>query len=356
VGARTAGLVLTADQRCAAQQLDAAARQCGSSLRSWVGFEFGESGGRELRLVAQTHCGTRACARCAEMMREHQRERVAGPWKLFLTLTFRPAFMTVSDAWGSIHSALRTWWRELRRQVAYRDGPITARTAKGQASQRDRKALAGERVRGPEGLEYAWCLEAHVSGYPHVHLVTNQEFVDYRYAKSLWEMSMSVETANVDGEQVYEVDGACRYLCQYVAKAHFSLDILAIIKGRRVWASTIKAPEKVWAGWIPDKAATEKVCRERVEERESWGAEEGWTLQAGADGRYGLWARDSEFQGALGPCVGQDDDIGESEDVKQDYKPALIRMFSESDSSIIVEEWLHQHWFGKIVDRPRWGS
>jgi hypothetical protein len=76
------------------------------------------------------------------------------------------------------------------------------------------------------------------------------------------------------------------------------LDILAILKGRRTWASTLDSEDEEEPRWWPETAEYEEDKGQSVEARETWGRADGWRLESGQDGRYALWIRPAAVEGA----------------------------------------------------------
>jgi hypothetical protein len=292
---RTHGLSLTDVEREAARSLQRAALHCGSGWKAWRSFEQRGALGYDVRMVCQTHCGTRACPACAEAMRERQCARVSGPWKLFLTLTVPRFPWTITEAWHDIHTWLKEFLRELRRYIARAWKPTTAKTESGRRRWARCASEAHRRTGGIRKLEYAWVIENHKDGWPHVHMCVNTAYIDYSLVRELWQGVTGVFFANVDGKPVWDVDGTCKYLSKYVSKGVLPLDILAILKGRRLWACSIERREIPEPKWFEERSLRTDELIKQCEERETWGINEGWKLEIGKSGGYAIWIRQCEI-------------------------------------------------------------
>ena len=338
---RTEGLTLRDRDRDAARRLVEAAGSCGSSwlrLRTW---EDGPGDGFDVRLVCQTHCGTRYCEDCSELIRRRQVARVQGDWQLFMTLTMPQRGIPIRWAWDHFYNARRKFLRELRRESNRRYQSTEGKTANVSAKLIEASLLAQERIQGEEKIEYAWAIEPHESGYPHLHLVLNLEWIDFGWCRQLWSKMLGVKDARIDGRRVWSIDGVCNYLAKYISKRRMPLDILAIIKGRRTWACTLENtldedpvywPEEDYAGEDPGLS---------VEEREEWGAEDGWTLTSGKDGCYARWRRPSDGYSARAVVPGHplfDPDLSRKSGILPD---ALLELFRDAalmaDAAILAE-------------------
>ena len=291
VGVRVPGLQLSTQQRENARRLDNAARQCGASWRAWRSMRVTAGKAFDQRLIAQTHCGTRACDACARAMRDYQMARCEGDWKLFLTLTMPRDVWSCVQAWENIHESLRVFLRELRRLSYDRYETIIDNKSLQESGRFPSNQLIQNMMRGEEKLEYAWVLEAHEDGYPHVHMVVNQEYIDYNWIRDNWGAAVGALSVNIEGEVITNKDGACRYLSQYIAKARLSLDILAVIKGRRIWWSTAKNIKRPDAKWIPEGFTPELELERQIEDASEWGINEEWRVVSKGVGRYALWER-----------------------------------------------------------------
>lgn len=326
---RIADLALRDGDRDNARRLMEQAGACGSRFLRLRGWQEGPGYGWDLRMIAQTHCGTRYCEDCSERIRRRQIARVQGPWEMFITLTMPQAGIPKRWAWDHFYNARRIFLRELRRESNRRYQSTEGRTPNASAKLIAESLDAQERIIGPEKIEYAWAIEPHASGYPHLHLVLNLEWIDFGWSRKLWSKCLGVEDARIDGRKVWSVDGVCNYLAKYISKRRMSLDILAVIKGRRTWACTLINSLDEDAEWWPEDGQSEGNEQEAIDDREAWGADEGWESVAGKDGCYAIWRRPAE--GCGGFRVVSDSDLGDRSvsvrDNQLDAMPVAIAVY-----------------------------
>ncbi len=282
---------LTPAQKRIALEMMAAREQCGNTFKAFRGLETRGGIDFDVRLVAQTHCGLRACERCDRMIRRHQRLRMLGPWELFITFTVPREPWTAREAWEGLPACRKVFFRELRRECYHRSrSDMPAREPYATRAVLAR-ALANSRIRGPSKLEYAWAVEDHEDGYPHLHTCMNMQWIDYKFIRELWSRSCGVVDAMVRGIKVYAPDGVCWYLSDYVSKGGIPLEILAIMKGKRLWASTLEAEREEEPKWIEEKVFTNNELSNQVQKGCGVGAGDGWNLEYGNSERYGFWSR-----------------------------------------------------------------
>lgn len=291
---RHGGLDLTPADRDNARGLLEAAGQCGCTWLALRGWQDGPGDGFDMRAVVQSHCGTRYCEECSKVIRRHQIQRTLGDWSMFTTHTIPAGIHSKREEWDLIYSAGRVFRREVRRESKRRNETSDAKTWRGEYAHIARQALARMRLRGPEKIEYAWALEPHQDGRPHLHMIWNQEWMSFSWIRRIWSAALGMMDARVDGRRVWSKDGICGYLAKYISKRRMSLDILAIIKGRRTWASTLVAPEEEEPKWWRDESVSQEECGREVENMDDTGAEEGWELVAGKPNMYAIWKRPAE--------------------------------------------------------------
>ena len=267
------------------------AAACGTKWMAFRGWEPGESFDSELRLVCQAKCGTRACAECSARIRARECHRVAGDWRLFFTFTMPRELCSAADAWRKVHGWVGSITRELRRESRMATIADDENDALKKPFSDAARKLARSRMRGEEKLEYAWVLEPHQDGWPHVHMVVNSAFISYAWLREAWRRAMGATRAWVYGEKVYSIDGACRYLSKYISKATLTPDILAIVYGRRLWACTLKRADKPDPKWFRELGSTSDDARLSSEIGDAWMPEEGWEVREAKRGGYTLWVR-----------------------------------------------------------------
>lgn len=289
---RQSALILTARERLIAQAQAQTVARCGESFVALRGFECRDDGDREVRMVVQAHCGLRRCESCDARIREHQASRVEADWKLFFTRTI-PHGADAAPAWRAMPRWNRIWYRELRRELAIsrRRWPnVGERRADQRAA---RIQLARSRIRGAGRLRYAWVYEQHRDGWPHVHECLSLEWLDYGWARSVWRKAVRDRRARIDGRRVWATDGVCRYLVKYVSKGGLTADVLAVIHGKRAWASTVRKTSKRLETYFIEQRGNSDDIGAETEYPELVGVAEGWIFDIGKRGRYAKWWRPS---------------------------------------------------------------
>lgn len=190
-------------------------------------------------------CGQRRCQGCGELARRYARRRIATSeiyhfgieWRQFWTLTMpRDARASAMDAWkemGAILSkVLRIYKRWVSKMKLY-DAP----------------------------LHYAWVLEAHEDGWPHVHIVMSMPYPTtesgelrlVRAFRHIWNKWWGFKWSIVQLEKPRNAKRAGDYLTKYIGKMHQWPEALyAVMYRRRSWASTLPmlptliTPPPVW--------------------------------------------------------------------------------------------------------------
>ena len=288
---RQDSIVLSETERTTLRHLARQAANCGQTWMRFYGYDSVGSQDRQLRLVCQSRCGTRACTGCQREIREREAYRVEGPWELFLTLTIPRERCSAADAWREVHGWIETMTRELRRELAWARDDRPRKPGRHHDHHVDRWIAANQHIQCAGKLEYAWVIEPHGDGFPHVHMVTNATWFEYDFLRELWSRSCGAQTAWVYGEAVYQIDGACRYLCKYISKSVMTIEILALVYGRRLWACSIKAAERPDPFWFRDDVGGEPANAEESEHAEDWARVNGWKLESSKPGGYALWSR-----------------------------------------------------------------
>lgn len=147
-------------------------------------------------------CKQRTCRRCAPKRKHRIRSTLELMLKkhqgraLFITLTVpQPCADQALPAWKGFSKMFRLFWKRLKR------------------------ALPG----ALKGVEFAWVLEPHKSGWPHLHmLLFGVNFLHWTKLLACWR---AVGGGKVDVQRVR--GNATAYLTTYVSKQHFADDDLA---------------------------------------------------------------------------------------------------------------------------------
>lgn len=139
-------------------------------------------------------------------------------------------------------------------------------------------------------LEYAWVLEAHASGWPHAHLVVNEPYVDYRWCAEAWAAARRGQVAMIFGKAVYSRDGVCHYLVKYLTKARITPCLVAMLAGKRLFASTMPAREPDGPLWRIARRYTWMQARCIARNVDAVAAMNGWHVAWESEGQgWELW-------------------------------------------------------------------
>lgn len=282
---------LSDSERVRVRQMTAKALGCRVAMVSMTRSADKGSSVVQSRLVMAVPCGTRMCEVCDAERRKREAARVEGHWRLFWTVGVPSGAWRADVAWRLMGTWVKALFRELRRELASGEG---ARVRVGEDERERIAALnAARRVGARKAalLQYAWCLEPHISGWPHLHFVTNAEFVNFDWLKAVWGRIVSAEIRWARFEKVTDRDGICRYLSKYISKTTFSPDITAIMYRRRQWASTVPKPKVAKVGW---ELETETKARDlflETVEPDAVARVEGWEAKLARPGEYALFER-----------------------------------------------------------------
>lgn len=288
---RHASIALSPAERTRLREMTARALGCRTTF---VAMRKSKADGGHVdvdRLVMAVPCGTRMCEPCDAERRRKEAARVEGNWRTFWTLGVPSGFWRADVAWRLMGQWVKALFRELRRELAEGQG---SRVKVG-AHERERIGALNERRQSGKRkmalLQYAWCIEPHQSGWPHLHFVTNAHFIGFEWIKSLWGRITSTTIRWARVERVKDVDGVCRYLSKYISKTTFSPDITAIMYRRRQWASTVPAPPKRAAEWtVEERREGEDLFSETVF-ASVFAREKGWKVGLSRAGEYANFSR-----------------------------------------------------------------
>jgi hypothetical protein len=87
-----------------------------------------------------------------------------------------------------------------------------------------------------------------------------------QWIREQWDEITGLGIPEVNVKNVYQVEGVCYYLCKYMTKAKYSDEILAVLKRRRLWASTITARPKWDQGFVLAARVHGAAARAVIEE------------------------------------------------------------------------------------------
>lgn len=291
---RQQSLNLTDAERDRLRRMAVQAEGCGSRWGMFRSFSTEAGVDYETRLACQMACGTRACERCAKTIREREAERLSGPWQLFFTFTLPRQRADKGNAWRWVHGWVERLVRELRRESRIASISDEENEALRKPFSEARREAARRRVRCSSEVRYAWVLEPHKDGYPHVHMVVDAAWIEYAWLRGLWERTIGVSSAWVYGEKVYQVDGVCRYLTKYISKARLSLDILAIMYRRRLWATNLERKERPEPRWFTEESVTSAQAQAAAENGDYAFYGEGWEVVLQKKNAYTMWRRPAQ--------------------------------------------------------------
>lgn len=288
---RIQGLVLTEGQRERARSMLARAAGCRTRFAGFRKCVPSGVGAVESRLIVALPCGTRMCEECDQQRRNKEAARVEGHWRLFWTLGLPQHPAGVRFAWGMMGVWTRRLFRELRREYA----KGASEKVKIDEGELQRIEIANEERKGKKRplaeLQYAWCLEPHASGFPHLHFVLNAWFVDFGFMKELWSRIVGLEVRWARYEKVTDRDGMCRYLSKYISKTSFPPDLVAIMYRRRQWASTVPPREEAPGEWVQEKKEDAADPGWVVENQRAYERVSCWDRVMGKEGKYALYTR-----------------------------------------------------------------
>lgn len=222
---------------------------------------------------------------------------MAGPWTTFWTLTYSHTGRSVLQDSRAVHGWIRELTNVLRSvSVPGNVWPIQI-SAQGEQEHQDANLARKKGERKHSIIQYAWAIENHKSGFPHVHIATNVEWVCFHWLRLVWETITGASASNIDVRPVYQVDGVCKYLSKYVSKGGITPDLLGIWSRRRLWATTRKREKKPDPEWIPERVEGETHIEKDTEEPHKWGINEGWKVECFRAGVYAMWTRPDGWRG-----------------------------------------------------------
>jgi hypothetical protein len=347
---RIASIVLRDCQREAARTALINAASCGIGLRAYHSWRPGGEFGVLMRLVAQLNCGTRTCAKCQAAMRRRACARMEIPARYLASLTVPPYMGDVRDSWEAAHSIVTQFVSLLRRESKYATREITGKRRCDRARKRNRRTLARSRVGRGGVRDYSWAKEPQSSGMPHLHILIDCDWLNYAWVRQMWAAYWGALDADCDFRLVTSPGGACRYLSEYVAKQNTPIDILAIIKSKRLWTSTKVRVVDARVKWYRDPTVSEDSARWQVNNRDEARADSGWSLISGRDNCYAKWEASCDRPVWFPDVVAKRSQASTSGDRLDNLTRSLESLRSELDTSIIFEESMREKLYGKVVD------
>jgi hypothetical protein len=105
------------------------------------------------------------------------------------------------------------------------------------------------RVEKGEKLEYAWCVEGFVSGWPHVHIAHNLAWLERGRAIEAWAAATRLPVERIHQAFVEDPTDTARYLVKYLSKAVLTLCVLVLLEGKHLIGSTMKRKKPEPQNW-----------------------------------------------------------------------------------------------------------
>jgi hypothetical protein len=265
---RAASIALSPTERRSAHDLLERAAVCGSQC-AVLSRQTVTGGSREV-MVMRMGCHARSCDRCMVRIREGHRSRVIGPWQQLLTLGVPSGEVTARVAWGEIHRSIGKFVHYLRDSL--RDGSNDVRVA------------------GGGKLEYAWVIEAHESGYPHVHMAHNLEWLDRGAAIRAWARATGLGVRGIHQERVRDKSGTSRYLVKYMTKARLTLDVLVLLAGKHLIGSTIRRKKEDRELWDLLRIEKFRSAESMLMGSDEWMRKVGCVVKSRVESMWSIWS------------------------------------------------------------------
>lgn len=289
---RCAGLILSERQRERCRRMLEAAGSCGTSYGAFRRFIPGEGvTWTEERLVCQLRCGTRACPDCDREIRLRECARVEGPYRQFVTLGVPSSGLSIRQAWYRIRRARALLFKRLERHAARPDSWAVRVWTDDATAARDHRARTSHGRKRVSEIDYAWVLEPHKSGYPHLHFVINTAYLDYRWLRETWSKCIGRTVRWCKVKPITCENGISRYLSKYLSKTVFTADLCAVMYRQRMWATSRPLQKRQNKGWIQEAETTCESARADAVDVEAMPADAGFVRTGGRMGRYATWRR-----------------------------------------------------------------
>lgn len=207
---RVDGLVLTHSERESLLEAEERVRRCSTvwAEARRVGPVAGVM--TEERLLIKLGCGHRTCKTCQRRALQMRSNRLLGDWTTMLTLTYGRALRTVGDAWRRVTDDAQWLCRTLSRaHKRHTDTPC----------------------------EYAWVLEEHKDGWPHIHIVGSWscDLMDDHTLRMLWTSRAGADSWVVDWRPTDDPAAVRSYLSKYLSKGALRPDVAAALGKRRMF-------------------------------------------------------------------------------------------------------------------------
>jgi hypothetical protein len=211
------------------------ARLCGGTV-ALLERHLPAGGERIERLAVPMLCRTRICEACSDLRRRRATHRMEGPWRQLVTLTLRREGISEAHAWRHVPS----WVGRLMSRIYDRSRRKAGRCECSRWASREEH----DDIEVPEsGFEYCWVIEPHKRGWPHVHIAWSSSYVCFDWVRDIWEEVTGTARPGTWVERHVTPERIPYYLAKYLTKGGMSEWEIALIRGRRIWASTV--PQKL---------------------------------------------------------------------------------------------------------------
>jgi hypothetical protein len=209
----------------------------------------GASSVRGERLTFRPRCCSRGCVRCDGVRRERQAARCEGPWRLFVTVGVPRGPWSCREAWMQFSGWATSLMARIRDHARRGSSGDVRVCYPFRARHEALQARADPFTRGPSLIRYAWVVEPHRSGWPHLHAVLSCDYIDQGWLKRVWGEIVGAPLRWCKIRRVTDASGVCRYLSKYLSKTQLPLDILAAMGRNRMWACTLPVRSVPGSGW-----------------------------------------------------------------------------------------------------------
>lgn len=239
-------------------------------------------------------CGRRGCPSCRAYIAANARERIKGSWGTLVTLTIgsHRGLDSVRE-WEAMPRRVTRWMAAFRERL--------------------RRQRPGITRKDPEA-QYAWVLEDHASGFPHVHIALGLHLTKgsdewwgwIRWGRAAWNRIVGRVVLQQQWEVVRDSTKTRDYLCKYMIKQGMPVWVYAAMYRQRLWAASKKAPDPdPPKGWTLTGYMSHKEALGVWGNLENLGRDEGWRLDFGSDESSVVqWSRDMRLPSPLGPDDG----------------------------------------------------
>jgi len=246
---------------------------------------------RENRMLVPAKCGTRVCPDCDAARRRRESVRVEGRWQRFVTLGIPSGLCRAGTAWRRVSKWVRVLMERFRKEWERKPNKNIFISRKELRKVAKENEGCNQVERPLPELQYAWCLEPHKSGWPHVHIALNARKIATKWLKRVWGDIVGAEIKFAGNKRVFSIKGVCWYLSKYISKTQFTPEISAIMYRRRQWACTRPDVGKAKSGWELERRKNTECYAAQRKNPELWGRINGWATKLKAESGVVVWER-----------------------------------------------------------------